>query len=452
MLRSLPEAEAPPSTVAEVGEARRTAVVRADKAHVWHPYTAMKRYVESADPLVLERASGPYVYDLDGRRFLDANASWWVAVLGHAHPRLVEALRRQSEMMPHVALAGVTHEPVARLAEELVAVAPPGLTRVFFSDDGSTAVEAAMKMALHRCHLRGERRTRFVALEGAFHGETLGCASVGGVELFRRPFAGVVIDCLFAPSPASGEDDGAARAIEAMIELVRREAETIAAVVVEPLVQGASGMRMYPASYLRELDRVCRAHDVLWIADEVFTGYGRTGRMWACDHAAVTPDILCTAKGFSGGMLPMGATLVSERVFAPFAEADATFHYGHSFCGNPLGAAVAREVLAVFRDERILERTQAKAQRIAAAFESFRSLPGVVRARSLGMIGALDLSESSSYLGTIGWRVYEEALRRGAWLRPLGDTVYVTPPLTIGDDELERLLSIVEDSVRAAGR
>jgi adenosylmethionine-8-amino-7-oxononanoate aminotransferase len=430
--------------------ALREAIVRADKAHVWHPYTAMKRYVEAVDPLVLARASGACVFDIDGRRYLDANASWWVAVLGHAHPRLVAALRRQSETMPHVAFAGVTHEPAAKLAEELVAVAPPGLTRVFYSDDGSTAVEAAMKMALHYRHLRKERRTRFVALDGAFHGETLGCASLGGVELFRRPFAGVVIDCLHAPSPARGEDDGGTRALEAMIELVEREGDSIAAVVVEPLVQGASGMRMYPPSYLRELARACRANDVLWIADEVFTGYGRTGGMWACDAAGVTPDILCTAKGFSGGLLPMGATLVSERVFAPFAEADATFHYGHSFCANPLGAAVAREVLAVFREERILERAHPKAAAIAAAFESFGALPGVVRTRSLGMIGALDLAESSSYLGTVGWRVYEEALRRGAWLRPLGDTVYVTPPLTIDDHDLEELLAIVEQSVRAA--
>lgn len=432
--------------------ARRAAIVHADKTHLWHPYTAMRRYVDDVDPLVLSRASGARVFDLDGRSYLDANASWWVAVLGHAHPRLVEAVRRQCEVMPHVALAGATHEPGARLAEELASVAPPGLTRVFFSDDGSTAVEAAMKMALHYRHLRKERRSRFVALEGAFHGETLGCASLGGVEIFRRPFGDVVIDCVHVPSPASGDDDGLARALEAMTRLVESEGESIAAVVVEPLVQGASGMRMYPPAYLRELDRACRAADVLWIADEVFTGYGRTGTMWACDQAEVSPDILCTAKGFSGGVLPMGATLVSERVFAPFAEADATFHYGHSFCGNPLGAAVAREVLAVFRDERILEAARLKAQRIAEAFASFAELPGVVRTRSLGMIGALDLAVASGYLGSTGWRVYEEALRLGAWLRPLGDTVYVTPPLTIEDAELSELLDIVAASVRAAVR
>jgi len=427
----------------------REAIVRADKAHVPHPYTAMGRYVVDAAPLVLERAEGSYLVDVDGRRYLDANASWWVAVLGHGHPRLVEALRRQAERMPHVALAGITHEPAALLAAELAAVAPPGLGRVFFSDDGSTAVEAAMKMALHYRHLRGERRRRFVALDGAFHGETLGCTSLGGVELFRRPFADMVVECVHAPSPGSGEDSGGARALEAMIELVEAEGESIAAVVVEPLVQGASGMRVYPASYLAELARTCRAHDVLWIADEVFTGYGRTGTMWACERAGVSPDLLCTAKGFSGGMLPMAATLVSERVFAPFLEGDATFHYGHSYCGNPLGAAVAREVLAVFREERVLDAIQPRCRAIAEAFERFRGLPGVVRTRSLGMIGALDLTEGSGYLGTVGWRVYEEARRRGAWLRPLGDTVYVTPPLTISSDELDELLAIVEASVRA---
>ncbi len=220
--------------------------------------------------------------------------------------------------------------------------------------------------------------------------------------------------------------------------------------IVEPLVQGAAGMRVYPAKYLTEVDRLCRAHDVLWIADEVFSGYGRTGTMWACEQAGVAPDLLCSAKGFTGGMLPMAATLASERVFAPFAAGDDVFFHGHSFCGNPLGAAVAREVLAIFKGERILERAAPKARRIAEAFARFAGLAGVARTRAIGMVGALDLAADASYLGTSGWRVYDEALKRGAYLRPLGDTVYIAPPLTIPDADLDELLAIVEESVDAA--
>ncbi len=427
----------------------REAILRADKAHVWHPYTQMRRYLDEVEPLVLSRASGSYLYDVDGRRYLDASASWWVAVLGHGHPRLLRALREQAEKMGHVAFAGITHEPAAMLAKELCAVAPAGLSHAFFSDDGSTAVECALKMALQFRSFHGARPRRFVALEGAFHGDTLGCTSVGGVEVFRRPFADVVIDCVHVPVPEAGEDHGQSRAVQALVELVEKEGASIAAVVVEPLVQGAAGMRMVRPEYLRALDAACKKHDVLWIADEVFTGYGRTGTMWATEQAGVVPDILCTAKGFSGGLLPMAATLVSDRIFDAFATGDRAFYYGHSFCGNPLGAAVAREVLAVFREERVLETIQPKIAKLRAAFEAFTALPGVVRTRSLGMIGALDLATSSSYLGTRGWGVYEAALARGAWLRPLGDTVYITPSLTIADAELDELLGIVEASVRA---
>ncbi len=426
----------------------RERVIAADKAHLWRPYTAMRRYLAEGEPLVVARAEGARLWDDRGRSYLDANSSWWVAALGHGHPRLLRALREQSETLAHVTLAGIAHEPAALLAEELCRVAPPGLARVFYSDDGSTAIEAALKMALHYWQLRGQaRRRRFVALDGAFHGETLGCTAIGGVELFRRPFAGAVVECLHAPAP---ESDYAA-AFAALGEILAQDGDAIAAVIVEPLLQGAAGMRSYPAAYLTELARLCRERDVLWIADEVFSGYGRTGTMWACEQAGVAPDLLCTAKGFTGGMLPMAATLASERVFAPFAEGEAIFFHGHSFCGNPLGAAVAREVLAIFRDEAVLERARPKARRIAEAFARFASIDGVARARSLGMVGAVDLAAEASYAGTTGWRVYDEALKRGAYLRPLGDTVYIAPPLTIADADLEELLAIVEACLRVTG-
>lgn len=462
---------------------RRERVVALDRAHVWHPYTQHDLY-EASDPFVIARAEGVWLEDLDGRRYLDANASWWVSALGHNHPRLVAALREQAGRLCHVSLAGTTHEGAAMLAAELAAVAPAGLTRAFFSDDGSTAVEAAVKMAVQYYHQRPARsapssgaarapKDRVIALDAAFHGETVGASSLGGVELFRRPFRGLLFDCLRLPSPADG---GAARALEALGALLEREGDRVAALVLEPLVQGAAGMAMHGPELLREARALTSRHDVLLVLDEVFTGFGRTGTMWASDRAGVSPDLLCLAKGLTGGLLPMGATLATEQVFDGFrGERARAFFYGHSYAGNPLGCAVAREVLAVFRDDEVLARLEPKAARLRERFLAMSAIEGVRSPRALGLIGALELDpshargeapgaraalaretveteadlEPTGYLGEAGWRVYQEARERGAYLRPLGDTIYVCPALTITDPELERLLDVVEASVRA---
>lgn len=425
----------------------RQSILARDRAHVWHPYTQMRDYLEQTEPLVLESAQGSRLRDVDGREFIDANASWYCATLGHQHPRLVRALTEQASKMCHVALAGIAHEPSAALAAELCAVAPAGLTSVFYSDDGSTAVEVSLKLALQYWAQNGRPgRSRFLALEGAYHGDTLAAASVSGIDLFRRPFGGVLLDCLRVPPGASGY----AQAFEVLGRLLAQHADELAAVIVEPVAQGAAGMRLYSPEFLRALRELTTKHDVLLICDEVFTGYGRTGPFWASEHAQVSPDLLCTAKGFTGGMLPMAATLTTKRIFDGFlGEAERTFFYGHTFSGNPLGAAVAREVLRVFRDEDVLGVAAGKASRIARAFAGFGALPGVVETRSLGMIGALDLAGSKSYLEPRGRRVYAEALKRGAYLRPLGNTIYITPSLNIPDADLDELLGIVEESVRA---
>jgi adenosylmethionine-8-amino-7-oxononanoate aminotransferase len=287
-----------------------------------------------------------------------------------------------------------------------------------------------------------------VALEDAFHGETLGVTALGGVELFRRPFAGAVRDAIRVPAPREPGSLEAARA--ALARVLERDAETIAALVLEPVVQGAAGMQIYDPAFLRAARELCDLHDVLLVADEVFTGYGRTGPRWACEHAGIAPDVLCTAKGFSGGVLPMAATLTTERVFEGFlGSPERAFYYGHTFCGNPLGAAVAREVLRVYEEERVLEGAKWRAERIAAAFHSLGELPGVERARSLGMIGACDLGGSSDYLADAGWRVYDEARARGAYLRPMGNVVYVAPALNIPEADLEELLEIARASIEA---
>ena len=423
---------------------RRAEIVRLDKSRVWHPYTAMDAW-ESVDPIVVARADGPYLWDENGARFIDGNSSWWTSALGHRHPRVVAAIKRQLETLDHCALGGIAHEHSARLAEELCAIAPAGMSRVFYTDNGSTAIEAAVKMCVQFFAQNGKpNKSRFVALDGAFHGDSIGAASLGGVPIFRRPFASVLFECVHAPFPGDYQ-----AAFAAMKDLITREHDTIAAVVVEPVVQGAAGMRIYDARYLTELVEIARAHEVLVIFDEVFTGYGRTGPMWASEHAGVSPDLMCIGKAFAGGVLPMAAVLATERVFDAFrGDATRAFYYGHTFCGNPLGAAIAREVLAIFRDEKIADQVARKQRLISQAFARIAQIPGVARVRSIGMIGAADLGEAG-YEGGLGWRVYEEAKKRGAYLRPLGDTVYVCPPLVIEDSVLTELLQILEDSVRA---
>jgi len=408
----------------------RDEIVRLDKRHVWHPYTSIDAW-EATDPIVVARAEGATLVDADGTRYLDGNSSWYTATLGHGHPRILRALREQSETLAHVALAGITHAPAADLASHLVAVAPRGLNHVFYTDNGSTAIEVAIKIAVQR-----SKRTRFLALDGAFHGDTVGATSLGGVEVFKRPFAGVLFDCVHA--------------MEHICEIVHREKDALAAVVVEPIVQAVDGMRLYPPALLRDLRAVTAEHGVLLVADEVFTGYGRTGPMWACEHAGITPDVMCIGKAMAAP-IPMGATLVTDRVYDDFRGGkEKTLLYGHTFCGNPLGAAVAREVLAVYRDEEVLERARPKARKIEAAFAELAKVPGVAAVRTLGMIGAADLAGASGYLGSTGWKVYEEAKKRGAYMRPLGDTVYLTPPLVISDEDLDRLLEVLHASVRAA--
>lgn len=426
----------------------RDRLIALERAHVWPPYTPSLRH-EGEDPLVVASAEGPYLFDVDGRRYVDASSSWWSQTLGHRHPRLVRALVDQASRLTHVAAGGATHAPVAELAAELAAIAPPGLTRTHFSDDGSTAVEVAIKIAAQYWRQNGRpRRHVFVALGHAYHGDTLGAASLAAIEEFAGIFAPLLFEVWRPPAPdeTSGWDPVLSR-LEAML---KERADEIAGVFVEPLIQGASGMRMHPASVLAELRRMTQAIDTFLIADEVFTGYGRTGRMWAVDHAGITPDLLCMGKGFTAGILPMGATMATARLYDGFRGGnDRALLHGHTFCGHPLGAAVAREVLAIYRDEAVLEGVNLRAPRIAAAFERMAAIPGVLRTRSLGIVGAADLGEPGYGGSGLGWAVSRAARERGIHLRPLGDTVYTVPPLNVPLEVLDALLEGVEDSLRA---
>ena len=425
-------------------------IVELDKRYVWHPYTEMSHYRKSVDPLVIVGATGSRLIGADGRSYIDANASWWTSAVGHNHPRLVAALRRQSEVLCHAALGGIAHPPASELAEALCGVAPNGLSHVFYSDNGSTSIEVAMKLSLQYWAQNGRpQRTRFVALEEGYHGDTIGTTALGGVEVFRKPFSEVLLDCFYVP-PARDVSQ-LTRCLEELQTVIDRNTDTIAGVVFESMVQGAAGMRIYDPAMLRAARELCNRHDIFLICDEVFTGYGRTGPMWACEHAGIAPDLLCISKAFTGGVMPMAATLATDRIFDGFlGDADRAFYYGHTFCGNPLGAAVALEVLNVFDDENILDRAKPKAEQIACAFEEMEALPGVAATRSIGMIGALDLIGDGGYLAELGWRVYSEAQRRGVYLRPIGNVVYVVPSLNIPDEDLSELLTVVRESVASA--
>lgn len=429
-------------------DARRADVVALDRRHVWPPYTSTDEH-EGREPLVVVAAEGPWLVDADGRRVLDGNASWWTVPLGHGHPRLRAAARAQLDTLAHVAAGGITHAPMARLAAELAAVAPGDLERVHFSDDGSTAVEVATKIAFQYWQQNGRpRRHRFLALAGAYHGDTLGAASLAAIEEFSAVFAPLLFEVIRPPHP---DDAGGWDRVGDFVEAtLRARGDEIAGVIVEPLVQGAAGMRIYPPALLARIREATRAADTFLIADEVFTGYGRTGAMWACDHAGVVPDLLCVGKGFTGGVLPMAATLATPRVYEGFrGGTDRALLHGHTFFGNPLGAAVALEVLAIFRDEGVVETARRRGRLLADAFEGLRDIPGVSRIRSLGMIAAADVGDGG-YGGRVGWRVFDAALRRGAFLRPLGDTVYLTPPLTIDEADLVTLTEIFRDAVAEA--
>ncbi|MEZ4254174.1 MAG: adenosylmethionine--8-amino-7-oxononanoate transaminase [Polyangiales bacterium] len=423
----------------------RDDILALDRRHVWRPYTSHEDHAER-DPIVVAHAEGAWLTDVDGRRYLDGVGSWWTNNLGHRHPRLARVIREQTETLLHSPLADATHAEAALCAEALVNVAPRGLDRVFFSDDGSTGVEVALKIAHQYWHQNGRpERTRFVSFGGAYHGDTLGAMAVGGVESFRSAFGPLLFEAIHVDPPAPAE--AWSRAAESLRARLKADGDRIAAVIVEPLVQGAAGMRMWPAELLREVRAITREADVFLLADEVFTGFGRTGSFWAVDQADVVPDLLVTAKGLSGGILPFAATLATERIYEGFrgGKARALLH-GHTFCGNPLGARIAREVLAVYRDENVLEGIPERTARIRRAFES---LPGARTPRALGMIGAADLG-AGDYFAAAGRRVADEARRRGAYLRPLGDVVYVAPPLNISIPDLEKLLEILRDSVAAA--
>jgi adenosylmethionine-8-amino-7-oxononanoate aminotransferase len=415
-----------------------------DRDHLWHPFTQQLGWVEEAPP-VIERAEGSQLIDSEGRRYIDGVSSLWCNVHGHRHASIDDALRAQLAKVAHSTMLGLSHPGAAELAGKLVELAPPGLSRVFYSESGSTAAEIALKMAFQFQQQRGgqhTRRTSFVHLREAYHGDTIGSVSVGGIDLFHSTYRPLLFQT-HAAEPGDAAD---------LERVLSCHEEQIAALIVEPLVQGAAGMLVHPPGYLRAARELCDRFGVLMICDEVATGFGRTGTMFACEQEGVSPDLLCLAKGLTGGYLPLAATLTTERIYAGFLgapEEQRTFFHGHTYTGNPLACAAAIASLEAFEQERTLEHLQAKIDLLEGELESVAAMPEVMEVRQCGTMVGIDLGAHDPAL-RLGHRVTLEARKRGAIVRPLSDVVVLMPPLAISEDELRRLVAITAESIEAA--
>jgi adenosylmethionine-8-amino-7-oxononanoate aminotransferase len=415
-----------------------------DHDHLWHPFTQQRDWCRE-EPLVIERAEGSHLIAADGRRYLDGVSSLWCNVHGHRHPGIDRAVHDQLDKVAHSTMLGLSHPAAAELAARLVELAPSGLSRVFYSDSGSTATEIALKMAFQYQQQRGGqhvRRTSFVHLRDAYHGDTIGSVSVGGIDLFHATYRPL----LFQTHAAEPGDAAHLERILTMHE------EEVAAVIVEPLVQGAAGMIVHPPGYLRAVRELCDRLGVLLICDEVATGFGRTGTMFACEQEQVAPDLLCLAKGLTGGYMPLAATLATERIYEGFLgspEEQRTFFHGHTYTGNPLACAAALANLDAFEQEQTILSLQPKIRLLEELLAKVAKMPEVIEVRSRGFMVGIDLGEHDPSL-RLGHRVTLEARRRGAIIRPLGDTVVLMPPLSISESDLRRLVEITTDSIEAA--
>lgn len=408
---------------------------------VWHPFT--QHGLGEPIPLVT-RAEGAILHTADGRRIVDAISSWWVTTHGHGHPRIVSAIRDQAERLDQIIFAGWTHEPAETLARGLVEITPPGLTRVFFSDSGSTSVEVALKMALGYWAARDEPRHRIVVMQHSYHGDTIGAMSVGARGVFNQTYGPLLFEVDTVPFPAPGAEQATLDALE------RACANGAAAFVVEPLVLGAGGMLIYPAAVLAEMRAICARAGVLFIADEVMTGWGRTGTLFACEQAQVTPDILCLSKGLTGGAVPLAATLASEPVFAAHYGTDRAkmFFHSSSYTANPIACAAAVANLEIWREEPVLARIADLGRRQAARMARLATSPGVVGARTLGTIAAVEIVGEGGYLSALAPRLSALFRERDLLLRPLGNTVYVMAPYCIDDDDLDRIYDALAEAAR----
>ncbi len=440
--------------------------IQKDLKYVWHPDTQMKQYEDSDfKPVLIERGEGIYLYDIDGNKYIDGVSSWWVNTLGHSNEKLNKVLTKQAEKIEHVLLADFTHIPAIELAERLIKLSGEPFSKVFYSDDGSTAVEVALKMAYQYWYQKGKPEKKyFVSMTESYHGDTLGSVSVGGIDIYKKIFNPLVFETLKVSAPycyrCPQNKEQCKCSIDCIAEvesLFKHRHNEIAAMIVEPLVQGAAGMRMYPPQYLTKVRELCDRYDILLIDDEVAMAFGRTGKYFAFEHANIKPDIFCVAKGITAGYIPLAATITTDKIYNAFYDDFSTlktFYHGHSFTGNPIACAVSVENLKIMEQENIIENLKTKITKLKQCLEKFRDLAHVGDIRQTGMIGALELvknketKEPYQFEDRIGHNVFKEALKNGALLRPIGNVIYFMPPYIIKNEEIEKLTKIAYNAIK----
>lgn len=435
-----------------------------DLAHIWHPCSQMKDY-ETLPPIVIDHAAGPYLYDVNGKSYLDIISSWWCNLLGHCNPKINAAIKKQLDSLEHVIFVNFSHEPAIRLAEELAEAVPQGLTKFNFADNGSSAVEISLKMAFQYFLQTGKpEKQRFMCLSEGYHGETIGALSVGSMDLFSQMYKPMMMNNIHVQAPDCyrcpfnrDREHCQCECFRFAEEAFAEHANETAAIIVEPILQGCAGMRIYPALYLKKLRQLCDQYDVLLIADEIATGFGRTGKMFACSHAGITPDLMCVSKALTGGYLPMSIICTTEKIFRAFYDdysKGKAFMHSHTYSGNPIGCAAALAVLSIIKEEHILEQAAVKARYFTAALQdAFGSHKNVGEIRHIGLINALELvtdkekkTPFSSNL-RIGYEIYKKALAHGLLLRPLGNVLYFNPPLNIETRDLDKAVAICRQSM-----
>jgi len=435
-----------------------------DKLHVWHPFTQMKEW-NSETPLIIEKGEGTYLIDIDGKRYLDGVSSLWVTVHGHRKKKIDKAIKDQLDKIAHSTLLGLGNVPSILLAQELTSIAPRGLKKVFYSDSGSTAIEIALKISFQYWEQtqRDNRKRKFIAFTGAYHGDTFGSMSVGEIDIFVNKYRPLLFDTYRAPYPycyrcplKKSYPRCKLACLEILEILLREHSQEIAACVIEPLLQGAAGMISSPPGFLKEVRRLTKKYDVHLIADEVATGFGRTGRMFACDVEGVSPDILCLGKGLTGGYMPLAATLTTDKIYKAFLGDHSelkTFFHGHTYTGNPLGCAAALANLDVFKKERTIERLNGKIKLFKRLLKDLEGMKHVGEVRQIGLVAGVELvkdkitKDAYPTGARVGNAICIEARGRGLIIRPLGDTLVIMPPLSIKEAELKKIVNIVRESI-----
>ena len=425
-------------------------IAKEDLNHIWHPCTQMKDH-ETLPLIPIKKAEGVYLYDFEDNRYIDAISSWWVNIFGHTNEYISSKVKEQLDRLEHVLLAGFTHKPAVELANRLVAITPKGLEKVFFADNGSSAVEVALKMSFHYHKNRGENRPLFLSLTNSYHGETIGALSVGDVELYKDTYAPLLISCIQTPVPKDQTIQSANEAIEELKEILKKRSSEISAFIIEPLVQGAGYMHMYHPIYITKAKKLCTQYGIHLIADEIMTGFGRTGSMFACEQANITPDFMTLSKGLTGGYLPLAVVMTNDEIYSAFYcdyNEHKAFLHSHSYTGNPLACSSALATLDLFEASDVIGDNRKKSAYILEKCEKFKKLSNVKEVRQTGMITAIELQGYKAE-ERIGLKVYQYGLDNGVLLRPLGHIIYFMPPYIISFEQIDKIIDTAYEAIRA---